>query len=420
MMDLQDKKVTIIGTARSGFAAAQLVKRLNGHVRFSEQKALDQIPNDIRTWAESNAASTEWGRHTHEFIADSDLLVLSPGVRFDASPVQWAQAKGIPVLAEIELAYQCCPCPIIAVTGSNGKTTVVTLIAKILEHAGKNVSLCGNIGYPFAQCVLELRPSDVVVLEVSSFQLETILHFKPHIAVLLNFSENHLDRHKDITEYFDAKRRIFLNQDENDYAVLNGQEERLLRLSKELKAKVVFFNDFHSRSLKNPNFLAAQTVVGLLGVPVEKCDEVFDKFPGVEHRMERVRTLEGVDYINDSKSTTAEAGRWAMQNTQQPLLLICGGRDKNIDFSVLKDLVRQRVKKMLVIGEAREKFVKTFQDIVDVEQCQDLSQAVQRARQCAQPGDCVLLSPMCASYDMFKNFEERGHVFKALVNDLRS
>lgn len=417
MMDLGNKRVTVIGTAKSGFSAARLVCSLGGKVKISEQKLDKDVSGEVKHWAADHSVPLESGGHTPEFISQSDLVVLSPGVRIDALAVQWAKARGIPVIGEIELGYQFCRCPVIAVTGSNGKTTVSTLIQKILVAGGLQARLCGNVGYPFTDDVVTYKETDYVVLEISSFQLETIRDFRPKIAVFLNLSENHLDRHKDIEEYYSAKTRIFMNQGPDDHAVLNRQDRRLMELSSQVKAKVWFFNEIQDSPL-NPNFSAAQTVGKILGISEKTCQGVFDAFPGVEHRMEKVRTMDGVEFINDSKATTAEAGRWAMQRIRKPIILICGGRDKNIDFSVLRDLVRDKVKAMLVIGEASDKFHRIFNDIVPVQKCQGLPDAVRRARECAVSGDCVLLSPMCASFDMFANFEERGQVFKKLVHEL--
>lgn len=421
-MDFSGKKITIIGTAKSGQSAARLLKRLQGLIKISEKAPEGSVSPDFLSWAKANAAATEFNGHTKEFIQDSDLVVLSPGVRIDAQPVFWAKEKGIPVWGEVELAYRLCDKPIIAVTGSNGKTTVVTLIAEILKRAGKTPCLCGNVGYPFADHVLD-KKYDSFVLEVSSFQMETIEKFKPKVAVLLNFSQNHLDRHKDLQEYFDAKKRIFLNQDKNDFAVLNAQDERVSGLSSTLKARVSFFNTLEQikhTQIKNPNFLAAMEVARVLGISEKVCLDVFKNFKGVEHRLEKVRILAGVEYINDSKATTVEAGRWAIERTEHPIILLCGGRDKNLDFKGLTALLKQKVKTVVVFGEAREKLRNTFGPVVKTVVCDgNLNTAVETARSLASSGDCVLLSPMCTSFDMFKNFEERGKVFKEIVQQLK-
>lgn len=420
-MNFSGKTVTIIGAARSGQAAARLITRLEGRVKISESDNGKNIPEDFQRWMKENHVAAEFNGHIQSFIQASDLVVLSPGVRIDALPVAWARAKGIPVWGEIELGYRFCSKPIIAITGSNGKTTVSNLITQNLQAAGYRVRLCGNVGYPFTAYVLDLDAVDFVVVEISSFQLETIEQFKPRVAVLLNLSQNHLDRHKDMEEYFAAKMRIFLNQDRHDHAVLNAADAWGQRATKAVRSQVVFFNDSQQTSretIKNPNYLAAAAAVEVLGVSRDVCRQVFNDFRGVEHRLERVRTIRGVEFINDSKATTAEAGRWAVESLDKPIVMICGGRDKNIDFTVLRDVIKQKVKTMIVIGEAREKLKTVFTPVIPVEESRSLEEAVRQAQRRAREGECVLLSPMCASFDMFKNFEERGQVFKDIVQKL--
>ena len=421
-MDLREKSVTIVGAAKSGLAAARLAKRLGAAVRISEKGGPEKIPPDFRVWAESHDVAFEFGGHTRDFVTASDVVVISPGVRFDADPVVWAGEKGVPVWGEIEFAFRFCTKPVIAVTGSNGKTTTVNLIKEILQQAGLRPRLCGNVGYPFSDFVLDLVDVDYVVLEVSSFQMETIEKFRPFVAVLLNFSQNHLDRHKDLAEYFTAKTRIFEKQQATDYAILNDHDQKLKDLVPRLKARVLFFNTEQQRQetrLSNPNYLAAAMVAQVVGVERRVWEKVFVDFKGVEHRLEKIRVFDGVEYVNDSKATTAEAGRWALERIDRPIILLCGGRDKNIDFAVLKVLVQQKVKKILAFGEARGKLAGVFRDVVAVEECERLDDALARARQLSVQGDCVLLSPMCTSFDAFANFEERGRYYKNLVNNLK-
>ena len=295
--DLKDKKVAIIGAARSGIAVADAVLRLGGIAKISESKALEKF-SDARV-------IIEVGGHTKAFIQDSDYLVLSPGVRLDALPVKWARERSIEVMGEVEFAFRLCPCPVVAVTGSNGKTTTSTVIAEILKAAGRQVCLCGNIGSPFSKHVLDLKPSDTVVLEISSFQLESTIHFKPHVAVWTNFSQNHLDRHKDLEEYFQAKCKIFANQDKNDFAVLNFLDPQHRKLAEQLKAKVLFFNRPHPHLaspsegegyvVDKPNYLAAMQAAYALGISEDICLKVFSEFKGVEHRLEFVRDWGGVE-----------------------------------------------------------------------------------------------------------------------------
>ena len=421
IMDLRGKKVTILGFARSGMALAEMVLRLEGAPKISDNGPWEKMEALWEGWPLKNKVHKEFGTHSQAFIEESDLVVLSPGVRMDAPALQWAKAKNIPVMGEIELAWRFCRATVVAITGSNGKTTTTTLISQMLQRAGKKVCLCGNIGTPFSRFVLDLTPQHIVVMEISSFQLESIRQFRPHVAVFLNFSQNHLDRHKDLNEYFTAKTRIFMNQTSNDYAVLNYQDSSLRAFVPRIKSKVVYFNQTQvdrQNDQDNPNFLAAAQTAKILGVSEATCQEAIKNFKGVEHRQEWVRTIEGIDFINDSKATTVEAGRWALETTTKPMLMICGGKDKNLDFTVLRDVIPKKVKKMYVIGEARERIKKAFQDVVALEEAATLEAAVQSARNDARSGDCVVLCPMCASFDMFRDYEDRGRTFKTIVSRL--
>lgn len=411
---------------------ANVVLRLGGIAKISESKQISEFSAHLKDLPNARGVLIEAGGHTQKFIEDSDYIVLSPGVRQDALPVQWARKRGMDVMGEVEFAFRLCPCPVVAVTGSNGKTTTSTVIAEIIRRAGRGVCLCGNIGSAFSKHVLDLKPSDTVVVEVSSFQLESTLHFKPHVAVWTNFSQNHLDRHKDLEEYYQAKCRIFANQDSKDFAVLNYLEPKQRELAKKLKAKVMFFNmDSRLRGndkvgggndsvgvVDNPNYSAAMQAARALGISDDICLKVFGEFKGVEHRLEFVRDLGGIDFINDSKSTTVEAGRWALERAAKPMVMICGGLDKHLDYSPLKPLVAKKVKHMIAIGQSREIMKSTFSDVVEVDTFTSLEEAVRVARGIAKSGECVLLSPMCASFDMFKDYEHRGQVFKEIVSKL--
>ena len=408
---------------------ANVVLRLGGVAKITEGKQLEEFSAQLKELSDPAKVIIEAGGHTQGFIEDSDYVVLSPGVRLDALPVKWARACGIEAMGEVEFAARLCPCPIVAITGSNGKTTTSTVIAEIIKRAGRNVCLCGNIGSPFSKHVLDLKPTDTVVLEISSFQLESTIHFKPHVAVWTNFSQNHLDRHKDLEEYFQAKCKIFANQDAKDFAVLNFLDPEHRKLAGQLRAKVLFFNEITSSpsaphndimgKVDNPNYLAAMQAAKALGISGDICFKVFAEFKGVEHRLEFVRDLGGVDFINDSKSTTVEAGRWALERSLKPLVMICGGLDKHLDYSPLKSLVAKKVKHMIAIGQARDIMKSTFGDVVAVDTFISLEEAIKTARKIAKSGDCVLLSPMCASFDMFKDYEHRGRCFKEIVNNLK-
>lgn len=416
-MDIQKKKIVIIGAAKSGIAAANLALDLGAVVKISDGKKLAELEGALLGLKDRSRVQIEAGGHTKPFVLDADIVVASPGVWHDAEPLRWARAAGVLVWGEIEFAWRFCQKPVVAVTGSNGKTTTVTLISRVLEADGKKVCLCGNIGTPFATHVLD-EYFDVYVVEISSFQLELIDTFRPHVALVTNFSQNHLDRHPTMQAYFEAKKRIFMNQTISDVAFINARDEWSKGLVDGLVSQVQYFNK-EAVGL-NSNEQAAFAVGRAFGVPDEKALKVFEGFSGVEHRLETVRILDGVEYINDSKSTTVEAGRWALERMQKPTVIIVGGSDKHMDYHCLRDIAQRKVSVMIAFGAIRQQFKDTFGDILPVEMVDGgLETAVTRARGAAHLGQCVLLSPMTASFDMFKNFEHRGEVFKEIVSGLK-
>ena len=408
------RKVTVAGMARSGFASANLLYDLGADVSVSD----NQDNDSTRSYAlqlKSKNIKIEIGRHSPEFIKDKDLLVVSPGIPGTALPIVLAKQFQIPIISEIELGWILCPATVIAVTGSNGKTTVTTLIGKILEAKGKKVFILGNIGNPFCAEVEKMEAGDFVSLEVSSFQLENIHEFKPKIALILNFTCNHLDRYKDLQEYLTAKKRIFINQDKSDYLVLNHDDPAVKELAKETKANVVYFSQMPDLNLNQAAVLA---VASILGINKELCLAVFREFKGIEHRLEYVAKINNVTFINDSKSTTVDSTIWAFKNISSPIVLIAGGKHKGIDYSIISDLIRKKAREVILIGEAREKIKNALTGISSIDESSTLKDAVNLAFSKAKPGDCVLLSPMCSSYDMFLNYEERGKIFKQAVFDL--
>jgi len=408
------KKVTVLGLARSGLVSANLLYDLGAEVSVTDNQDNDSTRLNASRLKSKNIRF-EIGKHSAEFIQDKDLIVISPGVPDTASPVILAKQFKIPIISEIELAWLLCAATVIAVTGSNGKTTVTTLIGKILEAAAKKVFVCGNIGTPFAAEIEKMQAGDFVSLEVSSFQLEKIRDFKPKISVILNFSCNHLDRHKDMQEYLAAKKRIFINQDKSDYSVLNYDDPVVRDLAKETKAQVVYFSQAPKL---NPNQAAVLAVAEILGVNKGVCLKVFEEFRGLEHRLEHVAEINNITFINDSKSTTVDSTIWALKNIAQPIVLIAGGRHKGLDYSVILELIHKKVKDIVLIGEAKEKIRNSLKGFPAIHEAATLDEAVNIALSKAKAGDCVLLSPMCSSFDMFSNYEERGRVFKKAVLDL--
>lgn len=410
----KNRKVAIVGLARSGLACANLLYSLGAQVKVTD----NQDSNSTRLNAaklKSKDIKLELGKHSQGFLKDRDLLVVSPGVTDKALPLVWAREFRIPVINEIEVGWILCPATIIAVTGTNGKTTVITLIGKILEASGKRVFVCGNIGNPFCSEVEKMEEADFVSLEVSSFQLEKIHTFKPKVSVILNFSFNHLDRHKDMQEYLQAKKRIFMNQDKTDYLVLNQQDPVVKELAKETKARVVYFSETQKL---NPNQAAVLAVGTIFGADLSVCLKVFRDFKGIEHRLELVAEIKNIKFINDSKATTVDSAIWALKNILEPIILIAGGRDKGNDYSLILDLARKKIKKLVLIGEAKRKMQETFGGFLSVTEADSLEDSVKIAYANATSGDCVLLSPMCSSFDMFSNYEERGRMFKRAVLSL--
>jgi UDP-N-acetylmuramoylalanine--D-glutamate ligase len=410
----KNKKVTIVGFARSGLACANLLYTLGADVSVTDNRCDEATRGNLKQLKSQNL-KVELGTHTQEFINGRGLVVVSPGVPNNSLPCLWAKQQGIPIIGEIELAWSLCPSTVIAVTGSNGKTTVTTLIASMLQAKGLKAVACGNIGKPFSQEVENMGPADYVALEVSSFQLERIEKFKPYIAVILNFTANHLDRHKDIQEYLEAKKRIFMNQDSSDYLVLNNNDPVLREVAREAKSRVVFFSE--TKEL-NPNYAAILAVGSILGIEKGLVVDLLSKFKGIEHRLERVREINGIEFINDSKSTTADSTLWALKTVGNPVILIAGGRDKGVDYKRILSAGKDKIKKVILIGEAKGLIRGALKDYLAVEDAVSLEEAVIKAYNLAGPGDCVLLSPMCSSFDMFLNYEDRGERFKRAVFDL--
>ncbi|MDD2866623.1 MAG: Mur ligase family protein, partial [Candidatus Omnitrophica bacterium] len=395
-----------------------LLKKLEADVTVTEAKRSGQLERLVRDLGQEGI-TVELGGHNRAAVLGRDLLVLSPGVRQDALPVVWAAEEHIEVISELELAASVCPATIVAITGTNGKTTTTTLVGEILKASGRKAFVLGNIGTPFCAHVLEMKKDDAVSLEVSSFQLETIRAFHPHVAVILNLTPDHLDRYRNVAEYLGAKKRIYMNQGRGDWLVLNETDEALKALADGSPARVLFFGKNPQDADFNQNEQAALAVAAALGLDRRVCLEVFKNFKGVEHRMEFVRVLDGVEYLNDSKATNIDSTIWALRNVKKPVVLIAGGRDKGSDFKSIADLVRQKVKFVVLVGEASDRIASAWRSIVPLEQVATFAQAVQSARQHARVDDCVLFSPMCKSFDMFTDYEHRGRTFKEIVGRLK-
>jgi len=417
------QKVVIIGLGKSGMAAARLVA-VQGHTVFiSELKKDHATASSIDLLVDEktvNRANIEVGLHTDKFIKGSDLMVISPGVGPNSIAVKRAEDRGIPIISELELGYSACLAPILAVTGTSGKTTVTTLIGQMLSSQGRDTIVCGNIGNPLSKEIGIIKKDSIVVLEVSSFQLERIKTFKPKSSIILNISDNHLDRHKDIEEYIGLKKKIFLNQGKGDVVFLNGKDKLLREISQDIKARVEFFDtykDFGNRfNIRNENFLAAMSMASLEGVSEDVMLDVILRFKGIEHRLEHAGSRDGVDFINDSKATTVSSVEWALRSLDGRIILIMGGRYKGGDFGRLKASLDKKVDLVIAIGEASSEIKAHLNGYRDIVEGKDLEDAVGIAFKRAKKGHKILLSPGCSSFDMFKNYEERGRVFKELCN----
>ena len=322
---------------------------------------------------------------------------------------------GIPIWSEIELAYRFCRGKMIAVTGTSGKTTVTTLITRVLNAGGFSAVSCGNIGNSFIREVGQMTPDTVAVIEISSFQLTYVHQFCPYVAIILNVSANHYDWHENYESYLNAKWRMFEKQTADDYALINVENEDCVRKALSLKSQVLYFEGDLGQ---NPNFAVVEQVARLFHVDPKIVQGVLKNFSGLEHRMEEVGSFFGVRYINDSKSTTIASLKWALLRSGSEIVLIAGGRFKGGDFKELRKLVRDRVKFVVAIGEAKNLIHEAYADLVPVFMTGSFEDALRVARGAAKNGQTVLFSPACASFDMFKNYKDRGQRFKDEVSKL--
>ncbi|MBI4322839.1 MAG: UDP-N-acetylmuramoyl-L-alanine--D-glutamate ligase [Candidatus Omnitrophica bacterium] len=426
-VDWRGRTVLVVGLGKSGLAACRLLRELGAHVRVTDSHDSEALRASAMGLREAGVERVELGAHSPALLDGCDAVILSPGIPDAAPPVYWARRAGLTILGEVELAFRFCAAPIVAVTGTNGKSSVVTLIQRLLEAAGRASVACGNLGIPCSGILPSLPAQTIAVIEVSSFQLLWCDEFRPMIAVLLNLGVNHLDRHHDRASYIAAKMRLFQRQTPQDYALLNGQDPLVAGLSGQLRAQVVWFGrpteDRPGLKL-NPatcrllpaNLQAVLQVGRLLGVPDPLSAQVIREFRGLEHRLESVATIRGVRVINDSKSTTPESLLYALERCAGRLVPIIGGRDKGCDFGALAGpLMEERIRGIVLTGESRPRLRALVNGHAPVRDCATLEEAVDEALRLAHPGDTVLFSPACASFDMFRNFEERGRAFKQLV-----
>ena len=432
MNDIKGKKVLVAGLGVSGSAAAELLARKGALVSITEEADTDETRERLKKLAGYNV-QYEIGGHTADFCADAELVVTSPGMGDDSFPVAVARQRGLPVVGEMEMAFWFTPAPVIAVTGTNGKSTTTELIGKILSSSGIHALVCGNIGTPLSSVVDELTERSVAVVEVSSFQLETIKDFKPHIAALLNITEDHYERHLDYERYKAEKFRIFSNQDEKDWAVVHVDFENDPMLKK-IKGQVVYFGcqkGAVEEVIKKENVplegkhnldnvACAVSIARIMGVSDENIREAIKTFKGLAHRFERVGVYGGVEFIDDSKATNIDAAKRALESLEKKTVLIAGGRDKGGDYVSVLPVVEDKVKAMVLIGEARGRMKEAFSGSVPVFTAETMAEAVKQAYSLAEEGDTVMLSPMCSSFDMFSSYKERGDIFQEEILKIKN
>jgi len=447
-MDLHGKKVLVVGMARTGIATAKFLKAKGSLVTTTEAKPEEEMKEAAQELKGMNLA-TEWGGHHPETFLAQDLIVVSPGVDLSMDPIQKALRHGVRVISEIELAYHFIDVPLLAITGTNGKTTTTLLLGEMLKEDGKKVGVGGNVGEPLILFADGGDRWEVLVAEISSFQLEAIEDFRPRISVLLNITEDHLDRYSSYTDYIEAKVKIFSNQNSGDAAILNRDDPIVMQFGKTVKAKKVLFSlsekldegafsngqtislrlggkeeeySLAKAPLKGvhnvENMMAALSTARIFGCSIKAVQNVLDRFKGLEHRLEFVREIGGVRFYNDSKGTNVGSVVKSLQSFSEPVILIAGGKDKNGDLSPLKEWVRKRVKHLILIGEAKERMKRELGGLTDTVMAETVEEAVSFAHQKAKRGEVVLLSPACSSFDMFKDYKERGKVFKEAAHRL--
>ena len=447
MLQLRHKQVLVVGLARSGVAAANLLLSQGALVRVTDHRMPEGRFRDELKKKLQGEVETTLGCHRVADFLEADLIILSPGVPGDLDPLRKARSAGVPVLAEVELAFHFLRGPIIGVTGTNGKTTTTTLIGQMFLEAQVPVAVAGNIGTPLTEiALLDPDPRTTSVVELSSFQLEGIQDFRAHIVLVLNVTPDHLDRHGTLQSYLRAKRRILLNQTREDWAVLNADDELSSGMRSEVAGSVCLFSgrplpegvcveegqivirqqaettgvmpvaEISMQGAHNlENVLAATCAAHLSGLSMGSVRRTIQNFKGVEHRLEQVAVHDGVTYYNDSKATNVESAKRALQAFSNPVVLIMGGQDKGGDFEPLADLIRERVRGLILIGEAAGKIGRAVGSSTAVSEAADLQEAVAQASRAARTGDTVLLAPGCASFDMFDDYQHRGREFKESV-----
>jgi UDP-N-acetylmuramoylalanine--D-glutamate ligase len=446
-LDVKGKSVLVVGLGKSGVASALFLKQHGARVSVSDSKTEEQLHEHIPVLLDHGIA-VETGGHGERTFQKQDMIVISPGVPVNAPALEPARKMRLPIIGEVELAARFLKGKIIAITGSNGKTTTTALAGEVVAQSGAKTLVGGNIGTPAISLVPESANDSYTVLEISSFQLETIEKFCPKIAVVLNVTPDHLDRHGTFRVYWEAKRRIFENQTASDFAILNADDPEAARMASGLKAQLRWFSrkneveqgalvrgerifykdakgereimalsDMQLKGAHNvENVLAAVAIGAILDIPAAKIRDAVKNFKAVEHRLEYVATINGVEFYNDSKATNVDATIKALESFPKNIHIILGGKDKGSDYTVLKPLLQERVKRVYTVGAAAEKIESHIAGAAEITRAVTIENAVRKAMDAASPGDVVILAPACASFDQFNSYEHRGKVFKELVH----
>jgi len=452
-LELVQKNILVVGLGKSGRAAARFAARQKARVTVTDLNVADNL-TDFLPGLQDQGIRLVLGEHPGDIFKQAELIVVSPGVPHTIAPLELARQAGVPILGELEFAARFVREPVVAITGTNGKTTTTALVGDMLEHSGKRVFVGGNIGNPLIDYVAGGGGADLVVLEVSSFQLDTAITFRANVAVLLNISADHLDRYDDFEAYVRSKGRIFRNQTQADTAVVNRMDPEIRKLADACRARVwPFFHTGRNGSMPDPgaeiltdrlvlrtggaplvlslqgilltgahnreNIAAAALAALAVGGTAGGIQQAIGQFHGLAHRLETVATVKGVLYVDDSKGTNVEAVSRALESLNQPTVLIMGGRDKGGDYTMLKPQLEKTVKRLVVMGEAAAAIAAQLGAYAPVENATDMAQAVRLAAAAADPGDVVLLSPACSSFDMYDSYAQRGEDFCKQVNALK-
>lgn len=445
----KDKNVLVIGAGKSGVAVANLLIQAQAKVTICDCKTDTVYLQNL-----SDKVNKIMGSQKTEIIEGKDLLVPSPGIGGNNNLIQKAKEKKIPIESEIEVSFNLSPViPYVAVTGTNGKSTTTALCGEIFKLLGRKVYVGGNMDIPYAQIILESKKEKdpIFVLEISSYQLEYIRNFRPFISIILNIFPEHLERYQSFADYCETKGKIFYAQKPTDFAIFNADDSNVISLSNKCRAQKIYFSltkevrpgvflnnkgEIFSningkeflipvKDIKLPgkhnleNILACFAAGIVSGLPLEQIIQIVQNFPGLAHRIQKVRTYKGRNFINDSKATNVDSTLSALETVQEPIILIMGGKDKGVPYSSLRDLIKKKVKSIILLGEAKEIILSNLKDATEFRLVNNLKEAVELSFALSKPGDTILFSPACSSFDMFRDFEERGEEFKKWVMELK-